>query len=282
VQPGYKEYIILMKKWYDEGLLDRDVISNDWKSVDAKMLTGKSGAGRGAIGAKIGKYISLAREAGDMEFDLAAAQYPVKNKGDAPTNMSAADAYDSSSSAAITTKNKKVELTAKILDYFYGEEGATLKNFGVEGITYENVDGYPKYTELITKNPDGIAMAQAMGKYLRANVAAPGISNDERYLEQYYEFPQQKAALKVYNEYMPLQDQYKYPKEVSLTPEEANEIAAIMSDINTYKNEMFVKFFLGTVSLDKFESVYIKAIKDMKLDRVLQIQQDAYERYLLK
>jgi len=51
-----------------------------------------------------------------------------------------------------------------------------------------------------------------------------------------------------------------------------------MNEINTYRDEMTLKFMFGTESLDKFDD-YVKNIKNMGLDRALEIQNAALERY---
>ncbi len=280
-EQGYKEYIQTMKRWLDNGLLDQDIISNDWKNVDSKVLSGKTGAVTGALGAKFGKYMTLAREGGDERFAMVAAPVPVKNKGDVPKFKSVMQEYDGSGSVAITTKNKNPELSVRIMDYFYSDEGAMLKNFGVEGVTYTLQDGEPVYTDLITKNPDGLAIAQAMAKYTRCNVNAPGLNNDKRYLDQYYTFPEMKEAIKVYNEYAEECRETNYPAAASFTTEEASEVSTIQQEIDTYRNEIFVKFLLGTEPLDNFDQ-YVEKLNQIGLPRILEIKQAAYERYIQK
>ena len=54
------------------------------------------------------------------------------------------------------------QLAAKVLDYGYSEKGRMLYNFGIEGESYEMVDAYPKYTEKIINNPDGLSMTEAL------------------------------------------------------------------------------------------------------------------------
>ncbi|MFQ9681080.1 MAG: hypothetical protein ACLRZH_14235 [Ruthenibacterium lactatiformans] len=43
--------------------------------------------------------------------------------------------------AVITTANKYPEATMRWLDYFYSEEGTVLCRLGIEGESYEVVDG---------------------------------------------------------------------------------------------------------------------------------------------
>lgn len=65
---------------------------------------------------------------------------------------------------------------------------------------------------------------------------------------------------------------------VTPTSEESREYSAIMNEINTYRDEMVLKFIFGTESLDNFDT-YVKNIENMGLDRALEIQRAALERY---
>lgn len=42
MQPKYKDFMILLRKWYVEGLLDKDFASIDSNTVDRKMMTGEA------------------------------------------------------------------------------------------------------------------------------------------------------------------------------------------------------------------------------------------------
>lgn len=272
-EPAFKEYLEYMYNWYKEGLLDPDVAVNDEKTMEAKILSGKSGARYGYIGGTIGKCLQVKQ---DAQFDLVAAQYPVLRKGDAPNFVVRKWEYRGEGSAAITSANKYPEESAKWLDYLYGEEGNMLKNFGIEGLTYTMKDRQPKYTDLITNNPDGLTISQTMSNYFRANYPSPGLS-DDRYLEQYYTFPQQTEAAKLWSKYADNALQVTYPS-VSLLPEEAEEMVSIMAEVKTYQEEMFFKFIMGVEPLAKFND-YIDQIDKMGIKRAIEIKQKALERY---
>ena len=64
-----------------------------------------------------------------------------------------------------------------------------------------------------------------------------------------------------------------------MTMEELNEHSSIMSEINTYVAESFNNFIIGAEPIDNFDK-YVKTVKSMGIDRALEIQQIAYERYL--
>ncbi|WP_422657785.1 extracellular solute-binding protein [Paenibacillus sp. EC2-1] len=276
MEPGFKDYLSLMREWYKEGLLDPDIGANDKKTLDAKMASGKSGAVYGFAGSSIGVYMNANKDK-DPKYDLTAVQYPVLRKGDKPKFVNMADRYRMTGSVAITTKNPDPVSAIKWLDYYFTEEGNILKNFGVEGLTYTNENGYPKYTDLILKNPDNLSIAQAMGKYLRSNYPSPGFVNDDRYLEQYYQLPQQQESIKVWGKYEDNTVGTKMPL-VSATPEESEQLAKIMAEVNTYADEMYIRFVQGQESLDNFDK-YVEQMKKMKIEEAIQLQQAAVERF---
>jgi len=65
---------------------------------------------------------------------------------------------------------------------------------------------------------------------------------------------------------------------ITLSPDEGNESARIMNDVNTYRDEMVAKFIMGTEPLSNYDA-FINTIKGMGLDRAIQLQQDALDRY---
>lgn len=48
IEPGYKEYITTMAKWFKEGLIDPEFASIDSKALDARIADNKTGVWRGA------------------------------------------------------------------------------------------------------------------------------------------------------------------------------------------------------------------------------------------
>ncbi|MFD0717555.1 extracellular solute-binding protein [Paenibacillus sp. GCM10027626] len=270
IQPEYKEYLETMHRWYDEGLIDRDYAATDDKLKDAKVTNNQVGIFIGSTGGGIGKYLTLMKD--DPSFQLAALPYPTRVKGERPI-VGQKDAVFNGLGAAITVDNKNPEATVKWLDYAYSEEGSYLFNFGIEGESYNWVDGYPKYSDTVMKNPDGLPVNQAMSLYARASYAGPFVQ-DRRYMEQYAERPEQRESIEIW---MKPVNQIHLPL-LSLTSEESSKFSSIMTDINTYKDEMLSKFIMGTVSLDTFDN-FVSTIKNMGLDEAIAIQQAALDRY---
>ena len=150
-----------------------------------------------------------------------------------------------------------------------------LNNFGIEGESYEMVDGQPKYTELVTNNPEKLSMAQALTMYVRATNEGPFVQ-DERYIEQYYQLDNQKEALERWSDNN--HQKHALPQ-VTLTQEERSEYSKIMTDFTTFRDEAIVAFILGSKPISEFDS-FVQECKDRRIDRAIEIYQTAYDRFM--
>lgn len=276
-QPEFKDYLTRMNSWYKEGLLDPDFVTIDRKTFDAKVLQNKALGWFGFIGGVMGK-LQAAGEESNPEFKIVPTQYPVLNKGDEPKFIRAASIYYPQSSAYITASNKYPEETVKWFDYWFSEEGQMLQNFGVEGITYDLINGYPKYTDLIVNNPDGLSMANALAMHTKASYPAPGMNNDARYLEQFYGLDTQKDAVRIFGQYAENDMKFSMPTGLTPTIEESKEFAKLSADINTLVSEMLIKFIMGASPLDNFDD-YVNNLKNMGVDRLVELKQKQLDRY---
>lgn len=274
VEEGYKEYLQTMNRWMKNGLLDMDLATLTGDQVSAKITNGSAGASFGYAGSGMGNWMASGT-ATDPKYLLVPTKWPVTKEGDKPQFGRRENNYPGVGSAAITTSCKNVELAAKLLDWGYSKEGHMAFNFGQEGVSYEMKDGIPTYTDLITHNPDGLSLSAAIASYTRANYSGPFVQ-DEAYINQYYALDSQKESLKVWSD----TDAKKHViPPITPTVDESKDLAQIMNEIGTYREEMSLKFILGTKSFDEWDD-YVKTIQSMKLDRALEIQNAALERYM--
>jgi putative aldouronate transport system substrate-binding protein len=274
VDSGYRDFIATMAKWYQEGLIDPDLASATFDQVSAKMTNGTSGASMGYMGSRMGVWINSGRTT-NPNYKLVAAPMPTLRKGETAKFSPISIPYNyAGGCVGITTSCTDIERAARLLDWGYSEAGRLYYNFGIEGESYTMVNGQPIFTDLIMKNPQGRPIAQAMGAYTRSNYNGPFIQ-DVRYIEQYQALQEQKEALAVWS--IPESINRVVPP-ITPTPEESREYATILTDINTYANEMILKFILGIESLSRWDT-YINTINGMKLSRALEIQNNALARY---
>lgn len=271
-EPGYKEFITKMADWYQKGLIDEGIASNDNKMVMTNILNGVSGAAFGNIGSGIGNI--TANAANIQGFELVGAKYPVLKKGDI-SEHGQLDLMVPGRVTAISTSCKDIEKAMKFLDYGYSEEGAMLYNFGIEGKSYNIVDGYPTYTEDITDNKEGLSMANAMSNYCLSYASGPFLQ-DKRYMEQYAKLDSQKTAWKNWQETK--ESEHKLPY-IYLEQSRLDEYARLQTDVDTYTNEMTLKFIMGVEPLEKYDE-FLSNLESRGVKTVLEITQNAYDKAL--
>lgn len=271
-QEGYKEYLMTLNQWYEEGLIDRDIATLNGDQVTAKMTSDKAGASVGWAASRMQLFMTSAQQT-NPEYTLVATPTPTTEKGATPEYGYVENQFPDVA-AAITSSCKNVELAAKFLDYGYSEAGHNLFNFGIEGVSYEMKDGKAEYTDVVTNNPDGWPLAQSLAKYIRANYNGPFIQ-DLNYLEQYLQLPTVKECPSVWA--VPDARKHTVPN-ITPTQDESKELATITNELGTYVAEMSLKFIFGTESFDNWDN-YIETLNGMKLDRALEIENAALERY---
>ena len=271
LEPGYKQFVAKMNEWYEAGYIPTDYATMDSKAVDANIINGFSGATVGSVGSGIGRWTAAATEDGHK---LAGAPYPVLERGQKP-EFGQMQLVTPGVFTAISRDCKNIDLAMKVLDYGYSEEGRMLYNFGIEGESYEMIDGYPTYTDIITDNPDGLSMSAAMARYIQAYDAGPFIQ-DKRYIEQYSRLPEQKEAFTVWSDTN--MENHLAPN-ISLTPKDSEVMAKKIVSINTYAEEQITKFIMGLEPVDNYDS-FVEELKVRGVEEYLELMQAAYERFL--
>jgi putative aldouronate transport system substrate-binding protein len=275
IEPGYKTYIQTMAQWYKEGLLDPDLFTQNFETASAKMTSGASGMSSGSVNSRMITWNNSARKT-NPGFTLVMIAAPVLRKGDKPEFATADLPYGTNtiSMTGISTDCKNIELAARLLDYGYSDEGHLYYNFGTEGVSYTMVNGFPTFTDLILKNPQGLPISQGLGAYALSGAGGPFVQ-DVRYIDQYMNSKEGKEALDTI--YAPTALKHKVPI-ISLTPAENQELARIMNEVNTYITEMTTKFILGTESLNSYDT-FIATVRRMGIGRAIEIENAALTRY---
>ena len=269
----YKDFLDTYSQWFKEGLIDPDYATTTSRELDNFVLTGRTGSSVQMTGGGIGKWTIEGRTS-EPRFEMVAAPHPVMNKGDKPEFGQKDWSYMPQGTPAITTSCQNPELAAKFLDFGYSEEGMLAYNFGTEGVSYNMVDGYPTYTDLILKDADGLSVSQAMAKYIRASYSGPFIQMKE-YGEQYFELPQQKDSLVVWaNSNM---DDHLMPY-ITFLAEESDEMAKIQQNVEKHAMEYSLNVIMGKESTATFDA-YISQLNSYGLERLLEIYNVALLRY---
>ena len=134
--------------------------------------------------------------------------------------------------------------------------------------------GVPTYSDLVMNNPDGLTAAQAMSKYCLANVSGP-FTQDLEYIQQYYQLPQQKQALTNWSD---ADEKTSVCPPITFTPEESSEVSRIMTEVETYRDEMTMRIIMGSEPVSKVDE-FQTTIKSMNLNNAIKLYQTALNRY---
>jgi putative aldouronate transport system substrate-binding protein len=148
-----------------------------------------------------------------------------------------------------------------------------LFNFGKEGETYTLVNGQPRFTDLVLRNPN-MAVESALFRYKM---------HDGPHLRWgAYSNPATLINQKVMDAKIAWTEAVGYDlmmPPISLTADEGKEATRIHSVTNVYRNEMCIRFIMGETPLDKFGD-YVAEMKKMGIDTAIAQYQAAYDRFM--
>ncbi|MDI6618399.1 MAG: extracellular solute-binding protein [Clostridiales bacterium] len=272
-RPEFKDYLTVMNRWYREGILDKNFASNDEDAVKSNMLSGKSGLILGYSGGYLATLMNIMKDK-DSKYELVGAPYPTLKKGE-KVKFANKDWKFNTVTAAITPNCKNPELAMRLLDYGYSKKGNLLYNFGIEGVSFKMVNGYPTLTDNVIKNPDKLSVAEAIAKYSRGSYVGPFVQSKELDEQFTMGMPQQKQAKKLWAQADPYPN--KYPL-ATFNSKESQEIVGIEAPLNAYANENIIKFIMGTEPLSDFDKFQAQ-LKKLNIDRAIEIRQASVDRY---
>ena len=280
-QPGFKEYVAQLAEWTKAGYVDTGFVTNDNIKIEGNIANDVSIASWGFIGSAMGKITPAAREK-NPDFSLVACPAPVAKKGDISKFQMR---YNEATSTAvgITPECGNKEAAISWYDYFYGEEGTILQIFGIEGDTFtkEEIDGetHYVYTDKITKHEGLNSITDALYKYMLP-CNHPGYNQHEDYLNGYYQYEEQKDALKVWNRATDLAADVVLPT-LSYTEDEL-EVNTNVKEIALPALEVAIcDMILGKRSMDTWDDAIDEA-KANGYDDYLENVQAAYDRFMAK
>lgn len=280
-EEGYKDWMKQMNAWVEEGLLNPDILTMDRTTLETNIFAGDSVICYGAGGGYMGTWLQTAKKEPDTygaDFDMRALNFPTLDGSLVKYGGASYDyATTSRASAVITADCKYPEIAAQFLNFCYSQAGHYAINFGVEGETYTiGADGMAAYTDLVMNNPDGLSIAVAMAKYGRANMSGAFVQ-DNGYIFSYYAEPQQKEALRIWNDESDSQPTLIPP--ITMTQDEANNYSKKSADVDTTMKEFRAKWFNRESDIDADWDAYIKQLNDQGLQDMIDIYQAALDRY---
>ena len=267
------DYLVMMSRWYSEGLIDPDFSTRPGFFVPPNDLTAT-----GIAGLWQDIYIMLpvnnmiAMSMGDMNYRSVGVPFPARERGQT-VYLSRAEVL--AEILWLITDNHPDPVTfTRLMNYLFSPEGAIFAMYGIEGDTFVfTEDGEPVFTERMYNHPSGWSLSETMRYYTRW--PGGGMLYDWR-----REVPPgtDQDVLDTMEIWTRNVDFSRAMPPVTLTPEEGSEFARIMNDVETHVDEMVARFILGAEPLANFDS-FINTIRSMDIDRAIELQQAALDRY---
>ena len=176
---------------------------------------------------------------------------------------------------AITSANPYPEATARLLDYFYSEEGGINCYVGVEGISWEWIDeeagtwdkiAPPEYDTPETFRCIAGALEAGWCGYIDPAFNAGQGSENAMYLN---EMSMQSFPYFVNG----------FPS-LALSDEDNEIVQMYATDLSTYVSQCRARFITGEDDIEAMWDSYVQRCNDMGVLQITEIYQTYYDQYL--
>ncbi|MDR1600356.1 MAG: extracellular solute-binding protein [Oscillospiraceae bacterium] len=275
VEPGFKQAVELLRDWYAEGLIDPNYGTYDWNGYTAKTSDAVS---YGLYGSNYGEIGQMKRTstAIDPDWQIVPINGPVSYEGQ-QLHLRQTDFITRSQYDAITTRAKDEgidELIMQWKDYWYSQDGGDLFSYGVEGVSYE-WDENGEIVWLYDQNfdtQDGALDFWTLYPLFKIHNGG--------YLRDSAAYIMDDLVWDCINEWAKITSDWFMPM-VSRTADESVDYAALYTPINSFATEQMGLYISGQQSMDSWDS-YVQTLWDMGAQDMIDIQQDALDRYLAR
>lgn len=266
---GYRQYLEMMSRWYDEGYIHPDYLS--WTSGGIPIAEQLSGVIGFAVTER-DRMQSIMEQSEEPGVEVVGVPWPSENKGGAVHYRTAE--FVVSSGVAVTTGCSNLELALSLLNYMYSDEGTLLANYGVQGETFEyDDDGNPQLTDLVVKNPDYNLTVSAV---VYTKFGGPMRSYNSRLMKHFKPY-----VLEANDEWLKADEEYVFPLNASMSSSDLGEYSAIMSEVKTYCQEFTNQVIIGSIALtDDTWNSYVSTVESLNIARALELKQASYEAYI--
>ncbi|CTQ49239.1 extracellular solute-binding protein [Jannaschia donghaensis] len=265
-QDAYKTGIANIAKWYEEGLIDPEIFTRGSSSRDYLLSENLGGLTHDWFASTSGYNSALADSVEGFNFipflpPASVSGVRMEEHRRIPIKP---DGW------AISYANEHPVETIKYFDFWFTEEGRLLSNFGVEGKTWDMIDGEPVYKDAVL-NSDQAVNSQM---YLEGAQIQRGYWQDYRYeLQWTSEAAREGIALYEANDL--LVDQFLG---VAFNQEEQAIYDRYWPSIRTYMLERNQAWILGSGDVEEDWDAYIETLDNMGYDQVIEVLNSAYAR----
>lgn len=261
-------------KWNKEGLIDPELATRQNARED--LLGNNLGGSTHDWFSSTGSFTKTVKESHKGEawaenFDFSAIMPPADSNGDVKEIYSRP--LMRGSGWAISSSNEYVVETIKYFDWWFTEQGKLSYWYGAEGKEYtKDADGNVTFTDLVMDSKNGVPMymrdigqlEQGAPMSMKAEMA--GMTEGA------------KEGFAMYESEVDIKAQFPT---FTYTAEEIAERDPLATAVTTFVEETTAKWFAGDTELnDAAWDAYISKAKELGVDRLIEIHQQAYDRFV--
>lgn len=265
-QDAYRDALANVAQWYAEGLIDPEIFTRGSSARDYLLSENLGGMTHDWFASTSGYNAALQDKVDGFDFKpfLPPASVSGVRMEEHRRTPLKPDGW------AISYMNEHPVETIKYFDFWFTEEGRNLSNFGVEGETWDMVDGEPTFKAevLNSDRPVNTQMYDVGAQIYR------GYWMDYRYEWQWTD-EDAREGIKLYEANDLLVDQFLG---VSFNEEEQSVYDKYWPSLYTYMLERQQAWILGSGDIKADWDSYIQTLDKMGYSQVIEVMNSAYQR----
>ena len=179
-------------------------------------------------------------------------------------------------SFCIGAKSEEIPLATTWCDWQYSESGSEYITWGVPGVLWERNDkGERVVTDFALNFDRGYGWAiMTFANCVLSEAGLNGAGDKPVNYDTSYNDHAVAVWTNVKND-----NAWVWRTGAKLNQEETDEVSSLTSDVQTYQAEMWSMMIDGSAGMDRWDE-YVKQMKSMGFDRMLEIYTDAYNRFM--
>lgn len=268
---NYREWLRWMNKLYSENLIDPDYFSWDYDIYMKKNMENRVALYVDNPG--VLNTIVKDGSANGLDIKWTPMKY-MEYKGKSVNFSNAYKRYVQPYGLAVSKDCEDPARLLKWMDYFFTEEGNLLMNWGVEGVSYEVVNGEKKFLDVVMNDPE-LVPSTALSKY--ASPTFMGIQDPKASDALADEF-----TLACRQAWSDTDISGAWEPFAAFTPEENAINSQYSTDLGTIKDSWRDSFIVGEKDIEEDWDDYLKELEAYHVQDLIQINQAALDRYLAK
>lgn len=285
---NYKDFLKYMNKLYSEELINQDAYSLDSSALQEMAKENKVGF----VGT-IGSILPALQE--DKEFYYMPLGFIQEGYTDHSSSTISRTGGAGNVLLAANAETENPEAVVKFVDYMFSVEGSISTGNGYEGITFayndicgqQVIDHNEFWTAAGYESQEAYRNAVLALNATRIFISPYGsiynlldnVETDQLLSDEVWAVCTVNALRELAFRDETVEVHLQFPGLI-YTDEEATERSSLYSDINNYINTSKAQFITGEMDIDASWDAYIEKLNQMGLERILEIDQAAYDRYI--